>query len=154
MYKPSASRHNFSQLRSPTGFIVKKTTTQPTPQRALPYSKSGQLLEERKPPKPDEDLLNMLKLTPPALQSTPHSLQKESPGSDRLRIAELEAQLGHLTLRLKRLERSYKQLLHRQLEHSDLDFTKSADSAPAELVTDRLDRLERLCQEILKAVRR
>jgi len=153
MFKPSAARQGLSRRLSPKGFIVKKTKAQATPQRTLPYSKTGRLFEDRHHTRPDEDLLNMLKLTPPALQSTPPSLRKESPGQERQRITELETQLYRVTQRLKRLEHSYKQLLHRQLD-SDLEFTKSADSAPTDQVGDRLDHLERLCQDILREVRR
>lgn len=154
MFKPSAARQNLSRRLSPKGFIVKKTKAQAAPQRALPYSKTGRPFEDRPRTRPDEELLNMLKLTPPALQSTPPSLHKESPAQDRQRIAELETQLYRVTQRLKRLEHNYKQLLHRQLEHSDLDFTKSADSAPTDQVSERLDHLERLCQDILREVRK
>lgn len=154
MFKPTATRQNLSRRLNPKGFIVKKTKTLEVPQRVLPYSKTIRPQEDRSRTRPDEDLLNMLKLTPPALQSTPPSLQKESPGQERQRIAELEAQLAKVTQRLKRLEHSYKQLLHRQLEHSDLEFTKSVDSVPTELVADRLDNLERLCLEIIRETRK
>ena len=171
LYSPKSSKGKNNQ-----SFIVKKAMKlQQSPDRRkdVPYSKRGELFAEKSRTKPDEDLLNMLKLTPTPKHTSSISVgdvrKRESPWSspssarpDRLRVAELESKLQRTTQRLKKLESSYKQLLVKQLtaEHGtpcDLDFfTRSHDSGQPPTdpnVTERLDRLEALCAEILERVK-
>ena len=171
---------NMKAAKPNSSFIVKKQVKVQqlkVPERAesprmVPYSKTGDLNRSRLPhEKPDEDLLNMLKVSPtssraiftPPLQSSGERKKgSNSPASrqDKVRVVELEGRLQKVTRRLKKLEHGYKKLKERQLtseQSLDPDFTRSGDSLlrhSAELsVPDRLDRLESVCSEILRVVK-